>query len=78
VLLDDVLEIMYRVPLSANAKAQIKKDILLSGQSSDYYWTNAWNTYIAAPNDPMALSMVNNRVRDLLKYLMNQAEYHLA
>jgi uncharacterized protein (DUF1800 family) len=77
-LLDDVLRLMYRVPLSDTAKAQIKKDILLSGQASDYYWTNAWNAHIAAPNDAMATSLVQNRLRDLLKYLMNQAEYHLA
>jgi uncharacterized protein (DUF1800 family) len=78
VLLDDVLKVIYRVPLSVAARAQIKKDILLSGQSQDYYWTNAWIAYANSPGDPMLSAAVGNRMRDLLKYLMNLAEYHLS
>jgi uncharacterized protein (DUF1800 family) len=78
ILITDILAILYRVPLSDSSRNTIKKNILLSGQDQDYYWSNAWNGYIANPTDNMAFQTVNNRLRDLLKYFMNLAEYHLA
>ncbi len=78
VLLNDSLAILYRVPLSDNSKTVIKTNILLSGQAQDYYWTNAWNAYLANPTDMAAFQTVYNRLRDLYQYLMNLAEYQLA
>jgi len=78
ILIDDSLAILYRVPLSAASKATIKTNILLTGQTSDYYWSIAWNAYLANPTDPMAYQAVYNRLRDLYRYLMNLAEYQLA
>jgi len=78
ILIDDSLAILYRVPLSAASKATIKTNILLTGQTSDYYWSIAWNAYLANPTDPMAYRAVYNRLRDLYRYLMNLAEYQLA
>ena len=46
-LINDALDILYRVPLSDASKTTIKKVILLGDQEEDYYWTNAWNAYIA-------------------------------
>jgi len=77
-LLNDVLTVLYRVPLSATTRERIKHDILLSGQANDYYWTNAWNAYIANPSDPMAVSTVRDRIKGLMQYLMNLAEYQLS
>ncbi|MCF8339570.1 MAG: DUF1800 domain-containing protein [Chitinophagaceae bacterium] len=78
VLITETLQILYRMRLSQNAKDQIKKDILLSGQTNDYYWTTAWTNYIANPTNTMAFNTVNDRLKALLKYLMNLAEYHLS
>jgi uncharacterized protein (DUF1800 family) len=78
ILISDVVTYLYRVPLSQTSRDTIKKNILLSGQDQDYYWSNAWNGYIANPTDNMAFQTVNTRLRDLLKYFMNLAEYHLA
>jgi uncharacterized protein (DUF1800 family) len=78
VLINDSLEILYRVPMSDASKAIIKKQILLSGQDQDYYWSNAWNAYIANPADNTAFQTVYMRLRDLYKYFMNLAEYQLA
>jgi uncharacterized protein (DUF1800 family) len=78
VLISDVLDYIYSVPLSEASRNTVKKNILLSGQDQDYYWSNAWNAYIANPADNMAFQIVNMRLRDLLKYFMNLAEYHLA
>lgn len=77
-LIADIVEHLYQVPLSQTARNQVKKDILLSGQDQDYYWSNAWNAHIASPADMMAYTAVYTRLRDLLKYFMNLAEYHLA
>lgn len=77
-LINDLTKLMYRLDLSAASKAQIKKDILLGGQSEDYYWTNAWNQFINNPGDMANTTTVRNYIRDLIKYLMNLAEYQLA
>ena len=77
-LINDILKIMYRIDISAASKLQLKTDILLGGQSSDYYWTDAWNLFISNPGNIANSTTVKNRVRDLLKYFMDLAEYQLA
>ena len=77
-LIDDVLKMLYRLPLSVASKNQIKTDILLVGQSNDYYWTEAWTQHINNPADTASATLVRNRLRDLFKYFMNLAEYQLA
>jgi hypothetical protein len=56
----------------------LKVDILLSGQTSDFYWTNAWNAYIANPGDMTNANIVKTRLTALYQYLMKLAEYQLA
>ena len=76
ILIDDVLKILYRVDITATTKANLKKQILLSNQDQDYYWTNAWNAYISSPT-AANYQVVYIRLRELFKYFMNLAEYHL-
>jgi uncharacterized protein (DUF1800 family) len=78
VLIDDITKIIYRIDISAASKAQLKTDILLGGQTSDYYWTDAWNLFISDPTNLSNATTVKNRLRDLLKYLMDLSEYQLA
>ncbi len=78
VLINDALDVLYRVPISDQSKQTIKQQILLSNQTQDYYWTNAWNAYIGNPSDATAYNVVNSRLKDLYKYFMNLAEYQLA
>jgi uncharacterized protein (DUF1800 family) len=77
-LIDDLIRLLFRLDLSAASRTQIKRDILLGGQSEDYYWTNAWNQFVTNPGDMANTTTVRNRTRDLIKYLMNLAEYQLA
>jgi uncharacterized protein (DUF1800 family) len=77
-LVSDLLKILFRLPLSQPSINQLKSDILLGGQTNDNYWTAAWAQFIANPGDAANTVTVHNRVRDLLKYLMNLAEYQLA
>lgn len=76
-LIDEALAIIYRVPLSAASKQSMKQQILLTNQTSDHYWTDAWNTYIATPNQTN-YNIVNNRLKTLYQYLMSLAEYQLS
>lgn len=76
-LIDEVLSIIYRVPLSAANKQSIKQQILLSNQTNDAYWTSAWDTYISNPTTAN-FNIVNTRLKSLLQYFMNLPEYQLS
>ncbi|MFN3849944.1 MAG: DUF1800 family protein [Spirosomataceae bacterium] len=77
-LIEQSLEILYRIPLAAETINQVKKDILLSGQSSDYYWTEIWEAFLAKPNDTNARNMVLTRLKNLYRYFVSLPEYQLA
>ncbi len=77
-LIDDVVKFLLRVDISAASKKQIKTDILLGGQSTDSYWTDAWNLFITTPTNTSNATIVKNRLRDLIKYFMDLSEYQLA
>jgi hypothetical protein len=68
--------LLYVVPVSAKFKAYAK-NILLSGQASDYYWTEAWNTYKATPT-ASNLKIVNDRLKTFYQFILTQPEYHLS
>src|SRR5882724_11047347 len=77
-LLDDCVNRLFRIPLSDQSKVTLKSDILLGGQITDTYWTTAWNGYISNPSDMANTMTVQNRIQDLLKYLMDLAEFQLS
>ena len=76
ILMNDALRFLFRIDLSAASKTALKNQILLSNQSQDYYWTNAWAAYISNPT-AANYQVVYTRLRDLYKYLMDLAEYQL-
>ena len=57
---------------------QFLKSILLSGQSTDSYWTDAWTSYKANPTNVVARNMVLSRLNSMFSYLMNLPEYQLS
>jgi uncharacterized protein (DUF1800 family) len=77
-LINDALIIMYRVPLSAAARQTIKKQILLTNQDDDTYWTSAWTRHINNPSNDADYQVVRMRLQSLYKYFMNLAEYQLS
>jgi uncharacterized protein (DUF1800 family) len=77
-LINDSITYLFRLPLSQASKNQLKTDILLSGQTQDHYWTDAWTAYIANPADTTNANIVRNRLRDFYQYLMRLAEFQLA
>ncbi|MEJ0101939.1 MAG: DUF1800 domain-containing protein [Bacteroidota bacterium] len=77
-LVNDAVTLLYRMPISDATKQMIKQQILLSNQTSDYYWTNAWNAYLAEPTNQTIINVVNSRLKGFYQYLMDMAEYQLS
>ncbi|MCC7465155.1 MAG: DUF1800 domain-containing protein [Saprospiraceae bacterium] len=75
-LLDDTLSILFPMPVSALKKIALKS-ILLSGQASDHYWTDAWNALVNNPTDPMAYQTVWIRLALLHRQVLRMADYQL-
>jgi hypothetical protein len=52
------------------------KNCLLSGQTSNSYWTNAWNNYLGNP-DVANTNIVKTRLAAMLTATMRLGEHHL-
>ena len=76
-LIQDLFDLLIATDIEQSAKDNLKKQILLSGQTSDYYWTDAWNNYQSNQNT-INFNLVNNRLKALIKYIMNLPEYQLS
>jgi uncharacterized protein (DUF1800 family) len=75
-LIAEAAELLLVLPPDAAVTAQLKS-ILLQGQTADYYWTDAWNTYISAPTNTTNINIVQGRLRTLYIAMLNMAECHL-
>lgn len=53
------------------------KTILLSNQSANHYWTDAWTLYLADTTNQTNKSVVESRLRSMYTYIMDLAEYQL-
>ncbi|MDP2415050.1 DUF1800 family protein [Daejeonella sp.] len=76
-LINDSLEILYTIDITQQVR-DFLKSILLSGQTSDSYWTDAWITYKANTSNTTNRNIVLNRLQSMYKYLMNLPEYQLS
>ncbi len=74
VLIQDFNKYLLRRTLSQGLRDAIKQDILLTGQVTDSYWTDAWNAYISAPSNLNNYTVVNNRLKTLASYFMSKLE----
>ena len=77
-LVTDSVKYLLTLPLTQASRDQIKRDILLSGQTTDGYWTTAWLTYINNPANTANATIVKTRLASLYQYLMRLAEYQLS
>jgi hypothetical protein len=76
VLIDSAIKWLYGIEVSQGVKL-VLKSILLSGQLTDYYWTNAWVQYLDDPDDPMKRNIVQQRLLGFYYYLVHLEEHHL-
>ncbi len=78
ILINDAINYLLTLPLTSESKTQIKMDILLGGQISDHYWTDAWNKYVSTPGDTANTEIVKSKLSALYQYLTSLAEYQLS
>lgn len=76
-LMDDLLSCMYRYDITSTTLQAVKTSILLSGQTQDYYWTDAWNDYVNNPNDANKKNVVETRLRNLVLYFVQSPHYQM-
>ncbi len=70
-------DLLLGVDISAADKSALKVSTLLSGQTTNYYWTQAWQAYKATPNATNT-GIVKTRITLLLSTLMHLPEHQLA
>jgi len=75
-LVDNLLELLLPMPVNSATKAILKAG-LLNNQSSDYYWTDAWNAYKANNNDTVNKNYCTNQLKIVISYIINLAEFQL-
>mgnify|MGYP000266987699 CR=1 FL=1 len=75
-LIDSLFGFLVSTEITTTLKTSLKTQILLSNQTSDYYWTDAWNLYNSNPTI-INFNIVNARLKTLLKYIMNLPDYQL-
>jgi hypothetical protein len=71
------IKYLLPVDLSAAQQSSIKLNTLLSGQTTDSYWTTAWNNYTGNPGNATYLNTVTSRLKSLLTTIVQLAEYQL-
>lgn len=76
-LISDSLMIILSIEVATSVK-DFLKSILLSGQSTDSYWTAAWQTYKSNTGNTANRAIVLTRLQSMFKYLMNLPEYQLS
>ena len=75
-LIDYYVKMLLGLPISSPHHDTLKS-ILLSGQTTNYYWTIAWDNYVNNPNVPNT-NIVSQRIRTVLLELTRLAEHHLS
>jgi uncharacterized protein (DUF1800 family) len=76
-LVDEVVKLFLALDLTT-ASRDYYKSILLSGQSSNYYWTFAWNDYKANPNSATFRGIVETRLRSMFNEMLRLPEHILS
>lgn len=76
-LITRVLEILYRVPPTQAMLTYLKTTILLGGQASDHYWTDAWLAYKTNPTVANT-NIVKTRLQSFYLFITRNPEYQLA
>jgi uncharacterized protein (DUF1800 family) len=76
-LIDEALSLLHPLPSDAALKTSLKA-ILLSNQTSDSYWTTAWNNYVGALTNTTYANTARTRLQTLYQAITNMAEFHLS
>lgn len=76
-LLQEFSELLLGMELGPSSFIHFKA-ILLSGQTSDFYWTDAWLNYLSDPQNESFKMIVENRLKWTLQGFLQLAEFQLS
>jgi len=76
-LVNECVNYLLPVDISATAKTNLKVQNLLSNQLQNYYWSDAWNNYIGNPTNNGFKNIVKSRLKSLLVSITQLSEYQL-
>ena len=76
-LVNECVNYLLPVDISATAKTNLKVQNLLSNQVQNYYWSDAWNNYISNPTNNGFKNIVKSRLKSLLLAITQLSEYQL-
>ena len=76
-LIEDVLEFLLGYNDPAPGLVQNLKGILLTGQTDDAYWTDAWLTYLSNPSNAANRGTVENRLKFFYQKVLQLPEFQL-
>jgi uncharacterized protein (DUF1800 family) len=74
-LVSDLATLFYPNPLTADQLTTLV-DVLIPGLPT-YEWTNEWTGFIADPTNAVTKSAVSTKLTNLIKYMVELAEYQL-
>jgi uncharacterized protein (DUF1800 family) len=72
----DCLKLLLAVDISDTSKKKLK-EVLLSGQQSEKYWTTAWDKYVSDPTNEINKSTVESRLILFFKKIINMPEFQM-
>lgn len=75
-LIHELAALLLPQPLTAAQHTELK-DVLLPGLP-DFVWTIEYNLYLSKPNDQMAKTTVESKLRSLFQAMFTMAEYFLS
>lgn len=75
-LINECSLLMHGIELSEEVRSGFKS-ILLSGQSDDFYWTDAWNLYVSDKSNEEYRLTVETRLVSLFQPFLQLAEFQL-
>lgn len=76
-LVQECIKYLLPIDLSSIQKNNLKVQTLLSGQTSNYYWSDAWLNYNNNPTNTTYQNTVKTRLKALLVSITQLAEYQL-
>jgi hypothetical protein len=77
VLIDDMIAHLHPMDADAGLKA-VLRTTMLSGQTSGYYWTVAYDDYVADPVNSTYKNIVEYNIQIAVRYLVRMPEYQLS
>lgn len=76
-LIQELGELFLGLPLTQNQKNTVKAQTLLTGQTTDSYWTQAWSAAVASSATTQQKNTVITRLKSLFDTLVRIEEFQL-